>query len=765
MPNIIYLPPITALMHKRRLFVTALFFLLASIYSIITPIFEISDEVSHYPVIDYIADTGKLPVQNPARPNAWDWEAAQPPLYYALSAVLVAPFNRDDLGYYLRENPHAKVGIGLATDNHNFVLHDRQAEAFPWRGTPLHVHLLRFFSVLLGTGAVWFGFVVGRLVVPGRPAVALVGTLLTAFNPMFLAITGSVNNDNLVIFLAPLSLAIGLSIWRQGFSWARVWALALVVTLASAAKVSGAVLWLPAGLFIALTVWRDALPRRLVGQAAAVCLAVWLGLFGWWYVRNLHLYDDLLATNHMAQTVGLRAEPIGMVELLREEYFSFYAAFWGWFGAVNILAPMSLFYVAAVLQGLGMLGLLANLWVRWRQVSGAEGFWRRWWRVFVPMHAHSSLVPWSLLLLTLAAAAYSLLTWTLKTPASQGRLLFPFISIISMATALGLVRLFGGRGAAILSGVLLFFALYSVGVVIPRAFRPPAQVATLPADAQGVDVRYGAIELLGYRVDPAPIHPRERLDVTLYWRALRPSAAPLSFYVQVYAPIRESAGADLVQVGKLDSYPGRGLLQTDSWQTGVIYADRYFLEFENWQDTADFPFVPRLKVGWRDHATDEEIPATSAAGAPIDAVIVGGGRVLLPSVGTAENFGADFGGIIRLHDVFTRREGSTLYLNVVWEGLRQIDEDFTVFVHLIDPANPSAPLAFGDTPPRQGWWNTAQWVPQHRFYDRYAIPLPDDLPPGSYRVLIGFYRAADFTRLAVSVPPYADAVSVDVLLE
>ncbi|HLA44896.1 MAG TPA: hypothetical protein VJZ27_15735, partial [Aggregatilineales bacterium] len=137
------MPPTSRAMQQRRKLITLIFAILASLYSIITPIFEISDEVSHYPVIDYIADYGQLPVQNVNRDNRWDWEAAQPPLYYVLSALMVAPFNRDDLESHLVENPHAKVGIGLATDNHNFVLHDVDKQKFPWSGTPLHVHLLR----------------------------------------------------------------------------------------------------------------------------------------------------------------------------------------------------------------------------------------------------------------------------------------------------------------------------------------------------------------------------------------------------------------------------------------------------------------------------------------------------------------------------------------------------------------------------------------------------------------------------------------------
>ena len=70
---------------------------LAVIYSVSTPIFEPPDEVFHFPLIDHIADTGSLPVQDPAIETAWHQEGSQPPLYYLLSAPLVRLIDRGDL--------------------------------------------------------------------------------------------------------------------------------------------------------------------------------------------------------------------------------------------------------------------------------------------------------------------------------------------------------------------------------------------------------------------------------------------------------------------------------------------------------------------------------------------------------------------------------------------------------------------------------------------------------------------------------------------
>ncbi|HLU09098.1 MAG TPA: hypothetical protein VK003_05480, partial [Oceanobacillus sp.] len=79
----------TSRLHRRLLYaVLAAYVVLASVYSIVTPIFEASDELWHYPMVKHLADTGlQLPVQDPAVPTLWRQEGGQPPLYYMLAAV------------------------------------------------------------------------------------------------------------------------------------------------------------------------------------------------------------------------------------------------------------------------------------------------------------------------------------------------------------------------------------------------------------------------------------------------------------------------------------------------------------------------------------------------------------------------------------------------------------------------------------------------------------------------------------------------------
>ena len=81
--------------------ILAAFVALCLIYAWATQVFEASDELWHFGLVDYIADTGELPVQNPDIETAWEQEGSQPPLYYLISAALVSPIDRSDI-YLMR---------------------------------------------------------------------------------------------------------------------------------------------------------------------------------------------------------------------------------------------------------------------------------------------------------------------------------------------------------------------------------------------------------------------------------------------------------------------------------------------------------------------------------------------------------------------------------------------------------------------------------------------------------------------------------------
>lgn len=84
--------------------------------------------------------------------------------------------------------------------------------------------------------------------------------------------------------------------------------------------------------------------------------------------------------------------------------------------------------------------------------------------------------------------------------------------------------------------------------------------------------------------------------------------------------------------------------------------------------------------------------------------------------------------------------GDVLYVQLHWLVDATPTRDWTVYVHLSDPAQPDAPpLASRDEKPGGGSLITTRWLPGWRVLDEHQILLPTDLSPGTYAVSAGMY--------------------------
>jgi 4-amino-4-deoxy-L-arabinose transferase-like glycosyltransferase len=93
--------------------------------------------------------------------------------------------------------------------------------------------------------------------------------------------------------------------------------------------------------------------------------------------------------------------------------------------------------------------------------------------------------------------------------------------------------------------------------------------------------------------------------------------------------------------------------------------------------------------------------------------------------------------------------GLTFDLRLVWQTMAPVAESYTVFVHLIGPDGQI--IAQADRPPEGGFYPTWGWDTGEPVADTYSLDLPDQLPAGVYRLVVGFYQPQDFQR-----PPLVD---------
>lgn len=725
----------------------AVFVALGASYAVLTPLFEVSDELWHYPMVKTLADGHGLPVQDPAKPGPWRQEGSQPPLYYALMALATRWIDTSDMDSVRWINPHADNGVITPDGNNNIIVHTYR-EAWPWHGTVLAVRLIRLLSVLLGAGTVYFTFCLAREVRPDQDGLALAAAALTAFTPMFVFVSASVNNDNLAILLSSAAL------WRLA-RWLRRPArppasdfalMGLLLGGAALSKVSALGLWALAG---AVMLWAEARrltndhggtwlsARRLItlAQRSVVPVVIVFGLAmavtGWWFLRNYQLYGDWLGWNAFLATVGARPRPATVIQLWGERV-GFAQAYWGLFGGVSVPMPAWTYWVLNSLAALAGIGLLlrAGQALLSRQVD-----WQQWslWAL---------AAGWAVLIFV------GLLRWTSLTWASQGRLIFPAISALGVLGVHGLARLWRGLPwlAVAFMGVLTAAVPW---VVIRPHYAPPPSLSTAQIEAiahriaGGEGESFGGeLQLLGYDLAADSVQPGRALDVTLYWQSLVLMDRNWSIFVHV-------VDEDGVIVAQRDRYPGGGALATSLLLPGQTFADHFVILLP---EAAYAPKSGRLVVGLYDLADGARLPLASGSDAYTLAPVTIAARPALnqPGVGTVPNpWRQNFANQIELTgyamDRRRLRAGETLTLTLYWQALGPIPRNYSVFAHVRGEGETL--WAGQDAWPQQGASPTSTWRMGHMIVDTYRLTLSESTPPGQHKVEVGLYDSETLVRL------------------
>ncbi|MEJ5197887.1 MAG: glycosyltransferase family 39 protein [Anaerolineae bacterium] len=760
--------------HRAAVFILVLFVVLGATYSVVVPIFEAPDEMSHYPFVAHLAQGGGLPVQRAGQQTLWQQEGSQPPLYYALAAALTHWLDVSDLPEIHRINPHARVGIPLAHDNKNIVIHTDR-EAFPWRGAVLGVHLVRLFSLALAVGTLICTYALSRAVFPEDHRIAIAALALNAFIPMFVFISASVNNDNLVVFLASLTLVLLVRLIQRGATRSRLLLTGVIIGLGCLAKLSALGLIPLAGLVLGIMHFAPGTPvaqasglRREDGaQAGGLCYAPvaqapglrrldrtqagglcyilcrWIVdyavlllpvvlIAGWWYVRNWHLYGDPTGLSAMLDIVGRRPVRPSLFELWGE-FEGLRINFWGLFGVVNVLLqPIWIYRIFDALTVVAMIGVPLWAWRRWR--SGRPAPWRELGLLSV----------WMLI------EFIALLRWTSETFASQGRLFFPAIAPACLFLALGLLAWFPARWQGrVAGGLAAFFFVLSASApftsILPAYARPPVLTPEqIPATARPFDVTYGDVaRLVAFEVGTDVVRPGEMVPVTLYWQALRPTDEDLSIFVQLVAD------RDRI-LGQVDSYGGGGAYPTSMWSAGEVIPDQYMVPVDR---PADGPVAAYLIAGLYRYKTGVRLPAVDPAGRTVGMPILTRVKIAAPTRPSVPQYPlhANLDGKVYLvgydRSADPVRPGDAITLTLHWQVVEALDRDYTVFIHLLDADDDL--INDGDGPPFDNWYPTSFWAAGEYLADGHRLVVPADVGPGRYRIAVGLYEPGSNRRLPV----------------
>jgi 4-amino-4-deoxy-L-arabinose transferase-like glycosyltransferase len=724
--------------------------LLAFTYALATPPLEASDEYKHYPVVQHLQTTGTLPILDPENPGLWLQSAVQPPLYFILVALITAGIDSGDLPDIHQENPHAYVGDPNQIYNKNLIIHQADREQFPWQGAILAIYIARFVTIFLGIGTILLVSRLGEVLF--NPQVAIVAAVLTAFNPMFIFISTSVNNDGLAALLGMLGLYLLVMLWRDEpdpvRGWLRYFTLGLVLGLAILTKLSLAGLLLLAGISLAVLTWRRRQWKYLL-FGGSVVLLVALAVAAPWLIHNLRHYQDPSALNVFLEVQAQRAVPLSFQDWI-EEFGTLYRTFWGLFGGVNVAAPELFYNIYNILFVAGTAGFGYWLWRHWRnrqKIADGEDD---------PAGAGSELVAstkglWFLLAWTVIVLLL-LIRWNFFAQSFQGRLLFPALGAVNVLWAAGLLaclpQRFRNKFSLLLAMVFFIMAALLPWIAIRPAYAYPEPLTTIPEEALFGPITFrmgdGEIQLVGVEVPPdQSVRPGESpIEVILYWSALDPVEKD-------YLSIVHLLGRKSVSVGFVNRYPGWGMIPTSQWQPGQIWRDVYHVYVG---PDAEAPSRLRIKAGLFDPDTDRDVDAFSPDGELIDLLLVGEARLASGTEGelkpeTALEVALAEGITLSGYDLepLTARTGDSQRLFLHWLAAAKPSKDFTVFVHLLDENGNQVTGA--DNPPVFGDYPTSLWQEGDTILDEHILQIPAGVSPGTYHIAVGLYDPATLARV------------------
>ncbi|MCS7055594.1 MAG: glycosyltransferase family 39 protein [Thermoflexales bacterium] len=703
--------------------ILAVFLVLCLLYNVTLPIFDAPDEAAHFRYAHYLASEQRLPDLKGDLPSH---EVTQPVLYYALAALVIAPFDRSNLDQLIHLNPDwfdqaLNKGYTGVRGQH---LHT-EAERWPYRGAVWAVRAARLLSSLLGAATIVLVYLIARDIFGSRATTettrGLTATLcaaLVAFNPKFIHISSIVNNDVAITLAA--TAACGWMVRMadrsregDGGSPRRFFVLGALVAAATLCKLQGLGLLAPALAAVFLVAPRSGLLMRIV-----TLLAGFVAVAGWWLLFNWVNYGHPLAWAQVqkANEALLRIPPLSAAEVIATLPLWF-TSYWGNLG-IELHYDNWVNVVLFIALALAVIGCVVAFARGLPMVGNRTGF--------------ALLMIWQLALVAMFA-------WWLRSyvGTENSRLIMPGVASVAALTAMGWLTLapqraqpaatFAGAAPLLALAVAAPFLTLQPAYALPDMMQRQALVVAHRLPSAGVATFDGMIELLHAEVGKKRVKPGESLDVTLYWGALQPVN-------QSYRVVLEALDLDGEVIGRKMAIPFGGRFATQRWQPGAYFRDVYQLPID--PTAARGPARVQLSL-FKQHPQ----PATAEIdGANTRAFLIDRVKVQAASASPPESSQppvAVFGDALRLDRVRFASD----HIVFDWTVLKPLGNDYTLFVHVLDASG--AQIGQQDGEPFDGQYPTGLWDAGERVRDVRAIALP----PEARRLRVGWYDRQTGQRL------------------
>lgn len=708
-------------------------------------------ETDYFNVLRFLTTQGRLPTPDDYPPGRADIEqVTQPPFYFLTAAPVVALL---DSGAPLSAglNPVPLCIAGEAANGLARATIPTSEEGFPPQGAAAAGYGLRLLNLAVGVAAVVFTFAAARVLFPARPAIALIGAALLAFEPSTVRMITFISNDTLLLTLAAANLYCAARLIRsEPVRWR--WAAALfgLAALAVLTRLTGwAVLALDVLVLLALAA--KLLARGLKGRAGRRQAWIAVGIVGALIVGVLAIGAFNLASSgsvfgrysFLDQRIGsvlarFDFSPMVLTTVLDRTELAFREP-------LGLLSPrhaVSVGYSLAVVIALA--GALAALvvalvhWLRRRPAPWLAGLLLLWasfltaaglvyFRNVVDIAAYGGVTAYN------SAGAFTPIRYYAPgLPAFALLIALGLLALMDWAGGLlaRLSRPFGdglrrfdwlpGAALAVVWAGVMLLGIVAAAQAAPRVpTYTEEQARALPAVTWLDDTgsQAGFPRILGYAA--APGGQAGMTNLTLYAALDGPGVSALGRVLM----------DDGTNKNRCEFVPGRGALPLPVWEPGVVYAlDVSLPTCDTTADTLD------LAVQWQ--AADA---GGTLTGEPSPLVSLG--TITAPG-GIAQGCISPLGRIagytvVKYTGPDTARAGGVVLPSVNWI-IEDVSPDFASrvysFTHVETGQSFTCTRMDGDV---------SQWTRgTYRYFDRCVFTFPDDAPPGVYQVSVSLLDAS-----------------------
>jgi hypothetical protein len=301
-----------------------------------------------------------------------------------------------------------------------------------------------------------------------------------------------------------------------------------------------------------------------------------------------------------------------------------------------------------------------------------------------------------------------------------------------------------------MSAATLYFA--TMTMIAPFIFILPkyATPQLLPTGETAFAFRQedSATGMIGFMPEPTvltpAVHPGEYVYAQVDWQIIDPVVRDWSMFVHLTTP-------EGVIISQRDIYPGGGTLATSDLPAGFHWSNPIAIYVPR---TAYAPTTLDVNVGWYHLPTGERLRSSLDN---LETVTIGQVE-LLPNetvLDVPNPVSVNFDNQIELVgyelSTLTPAVGEPLELTLYWRGLREIEPNYTVFAHIIDPATFTI-VAGSDAQPAAWTRPTSSWQVSEIIEDMHTLTITQTAVPGIYEVEVGFYLQIEdgsFQRLRI----------------